>query len=123
LAFPTSVQNAYSADGFANVLLQDLNYTKVLSMSGNQRYKLVISGSSYQIQNEVGTPQLNYETGGTTVPFTDGVTVTPTGTIDFDSLGRPYQSGSPIGSAVVFTVSASGESTTVSVTPQTGLVQ
>nr|WP_160149096.1 GspH/FimT family pseudopilin [Legionella londiniensis] len=124
LTSPAGLQNTFQAEGVADVLLQDLRYTKALSMSHNQRYRLVVGAASYQIQDQNGSPVPNPETGGNNVVYPAGVTVSPATTIIFDSKGTPYDGGSsPLGSTLTFSVTKAGQTRTVSVIPQTGLIQ
>jgi len=116
-------RQAFQSEGFADVFLQDLRFTQLLSMSQNQRYKLVVSAGSYQIQNQSSVPFNNAETGGLTNVFPAGVTITPTATINFDSLGGPYNNGTALVSAFNFSVTAGTTVTTVGITPQTGFIQ
>ncbi|GGI85169.1 prepilin-type N-terminal cleavage/methylation domain-containing protein [Legionella impletisoli] len=121
---PNTAIEAITAEGFANTFYQDLNYTKVLSNSKNQRYKIVVGAGSYQIQDQNGTPVPDIQTGATSVVYPQGLTITPTTTLVFDSVGRPYTSGgTPLSSTLTFTVSAAGQTKNLSVIPQTGLVQ
>lgn len=114
----------YKTQSFAGVFLNDLNLTKSLSMSENQKYRIVIGASSYQIQNENGVPIMHPETGAAAIVYPKGITVTPTMTLMFDSLGQPYDGGGvPLSTLLTFTVTAQGINYTVTVTPQTGFVQ
>ncbi len=116
----TLFQNA----GFANTLIYDLNLTKVLSMSQNQRYRLVLGTSSYQIQNQAGVAITHPESTSTVVNYPTGVTVTPATTIIFDSLGQPYNAAdSALTSTLSLMVSSTGTSQVINITPQTGFVQ
>jgi prepilin-type N-terminal cleavage/methylation domain-containing protein len=118
----------YKAYSFSQAILYDINLTKVFSMSQNQRYRLVIGSSSYQIQDQNGTPISPPETLNTVMQYPTGVTVTPANTtIIFDSLGQPYD-GNTIGNPALttpltLTVSSSGINKTISITPQTGFIQ
>ncbi|AHE68389.1 pilus assembly FimT family protein [Legionella oakridgensis] len=121
---PSGVQQAFQAEGFARVFLQDLQLTKVLAMSQNQRYRLVVGTNSYQIQNQNGTPVTHPGTGGSSVPYPAGVSIAPLTTVMFDSLGQPYNNaGVPLGSTLSFTITSGSEASSVSVVPQTGLIQ
>ncbi len=117
--------NFFQSYRFSNVLLYDLNLTKVLSMSLNQRYRLVIGSSSYQIQDQNGVAIIHPETNSSFVNYPTGVTITPTTTIIFDSLGQPYNAAgtTALTTTLTLTVSASGVSQTINVTPQTGFIQ
>ncbi|MDP3704839.1 MAG: hypothetical protein Q8R24_02880 [Legionellaceae bacterium] len=117
--------NFFQSYSFSNILLYDLNLTKTLSMSLNQRYRLIIGSSSYQIQDQNGVALLNPETNSSVVSYPTGVTITPTTTIVFDSLGQPYNAvgTTALTTTLTLTVSASGTTQTISVSPQTGFIQ
>ncbi len=122
MRFPST--QSFQAEGFSGVFLHDLRLTSVLSMSQNQRYRIVIGSASYQIQNEQGTPITHPETGTSAISYPAGVTITPAMTLIFDSLGAPYNgNGVALSSTQSFAVTAGTLTKTVSVTPQTGLVQ
>jgi type II secretory pathway pseudopilin PulG len=122
LLLPSS--QPFQSEGFAGILMHDIQLTRVISMSQNQRYRIVVGASSYQIQNQSSTPINNPETGATSTLFPSGVTVTPATTIIFDGLGRPYDGASiALSSTVTFTVTSGSSSTQVNVIPQTGFVE
>lgn len=109
---------------FSNVLLSDLRLTQALSMSQNERYRLVIGASSYQIQDQNGVAISHPETSTSSIGYPTGVSITPTMTLMFDSLGKPYDStGTALSTALTLTVSSTGSSHVVTVSPQTGFVQ
>lgn len=114
---------AFSVEGAANVFAQDLKFTKSLSMSMNEHYRMVVSANSYQIQNQSGTPITIAWANSTTAALPAGVTVSPTTTLIFDSLGKPYNGGSPLSATQNFILSSGTSSANVSVTPQTGYIQ
>lgn len=114
----------YKTSSFAGVFLNDLNLTKSLSMSQNQKYRIVIGTSSYQIQDQNGVAITHPETQAAAIVYAKGVTITPSMTLIFDSLGQPYNgSGVALTTTQNFTVSSEGVTYTVSVTPQTGFIQ
>ena len=114
--------NSYS---FATILQSDLNLTRALSIAKNQRYRLVIGGTSYQIQDQNGAIFLNPETNTNTVTYPSGTTVSPSTTIVFDSLGQPYNAAgtTPLSDPLNITITSTQLSQVMSVTPQTGLIQ
>lgn len=119
---------AINADTFPGIFLHDLRLTEALSMSQNQRYRLVVGASSYQIQNQSGVAIVHPQTGTTSVTYPANLTISPnsgnSATVIFDSLGKPYDgSGAALSSSLTFTVSSGGINKTVSVTPQTGFLQ
>ena len=114
----------YQAYNFSNVLLYDLNLTKVLSMSQNQRYRIVIGASSYQIQDQNGVPVMHPETTSSVINYPTGVSVTPAITLIFDSLGQPYDvTNTALSTTSTITVSSSVTSQVLSIIPQTGFIQ
>ena len=116
-------QQIFQADGFREVLVQDLRLTQALSMSQNQRYRIVVGASSYQIQNQSGSPVTNPETGGDSTVYPTGLTVTPTTTVAFDGMGRPYDGGgAALGGLLTFTVTAGSYTHSASVTAQAGFL-
>ena len=116
--------NLYKAYNFANTLLYDLNLTKILSMSQNQRYRIVISASSYQIQDQNGVPVVHPETTSSVINYPTGVSVTPTTTIIFDSLGQPYDAtNTAFTTTTTLTVASSSTNQVISISPQTGFIQ
>ena len=117
--------NFFQSYSFSNILLHDLNLTKALSMSLNQRYRLVIGSSSYQIQDQNGAAIIHPETNSSLVSYPTGVTITPTTTIMFDSLGQPYNAAgtAALTTALTLTISISGENQMITVSPQTGFIK
>lgn len=116
--------NLFRANTFASTLAHDLALTKTLSMSENQRYRIVIGASSYQIQDQTGTAIIHPETRTAAISYPTGVSISPTTTVIFDSLGKPYNGSSiALTSTLTLTVTSSGVSQTVSITPQTGFIQ
>ena len=114
----------FQSEGYAGVVYHNLQYTRVLSVSLSERYRIVFSPSSYQIQNSAGAPISNPETGALTTSYPTGVTVTPTTTVIFDSLGKPHDGSSDALSSLLTLTVTSGTSTdTVTVTPETGLIE
>lgn len=115
----------FQSYSFSNILLYDLNLTKVLSMSLNQRYRLVIGSNSYQIQDQNGVAIIHPGTNSSLVSYPTGVTITPTTTIIFDSLGQPYNAAgtAALTTALTFTISTSGVNQMINVSPQTGFIQ
>lgn len=97
-------------------LADDIRYTQNLSMARNQRYKLVTSSSSYVIQNN--------SSGVTEYSVTLGSGITETGyTVIFTTEGIPLDASSnPLTSTATITLSTSGQTSAVTITPATGRV-
>lgn len=120
---PSGIMDDFQAEGFSEVFIEDLRLTQILAMSLNERYRLNITATSYQIQNQSG-PVIHPGTGQTTVHYPRGVTIMPITTIEFDALGRPYNSNGTLLSHVMqFSVASGTGSQSVSVYPQTGFVE
>lgn len=116
--------NLFQTHGVADVLRHDLRLAQILSISKNARYQVVIAPSSYQIQDSLGTAVSIPELSSSTVTFPSGVTITPSTTIVFDSMGQPYDSaGIALTTALTLSVNMSGVSETVTISPQTGFIQ
>ena len=117
--------NFYKSYSFSSILAADLNLTKVLSITQNQKYRLVTSASSYQIQDQNGSAFLNPETNNSSTSYPGNVSVSPLTTIVFDSLGQPYNAAgtTPLSATLNLSVSASETSQIISITPQTGFIQ
>ncbi len=110
-------------------LLADVRYTQALSMYRNARYRLNLSGStSYSILTSSGGAFNYFAAGGTAVALRSGTTLTTNGGnyLIFDGRGIPYTSssasgnGSATSSNYVITISNSGGSEAVSISPETG---
>lgn len=114
----------FQAEASSAQLINDLNLTKSLSMGRNERYRIVIGTSSYQIQNSAGTPIVHPGNNASSILYPTGVTITPTGTTIFDSMGKPYNGSSvALSSPLVLTVTNLGLTHTVSIIPETGFIQ
>lgn len=102
---------------------QDLLFTKTLSMSLNQRYQMVASSNSYQIQNQASAPFTMPSTGADSISLPSGITLTTPSTIQFNALGQPLDVTSvAITTAQNFTFSDGSTSRTIIVEPQTGFI-
>lgn len=117
----------------AELLANDLRYTQNLSMTKNQRFRLVrISATQYQFQDGNSTPfNIPGRTSGGIVTLQNGVTLgAPTITLNaiiFDTKGVPYGNTSggtifKLTSTVSFPLSLASESVSVTVAPETGKV-
>ena len=125
IAWPTAIN--LPAEAFH--IVSDIRYTETLSMTKNQRYRFVkISTTTYQILNSSGTP-VTFPSGSTTMTLNSGITFgtftnLPNNLIAFDGKGTPYiDTGSP-GTALATTatipLTASGQTKTISISPETG---
>src|SRR3990167_285538 len=123
--WPTSVNLEFEA----RRLLSDIRYTQGLSMATGERYRWVkVAANSYQITNEAGTPII-MPSGATQIVLVDQAVFgtlsnLPNSLLAFDSRGVPYTDASIPGTALAATatisITASGRTRTVSITPETG---
>lgn len=114
-----TMQNQSTAD----TLRSDLTLTKILAMSMNQRYKITIRSSSYQILDQNSRPINHPENGFDSTTYPDGTSIAPVVTLTFDSMGQPYIGSTPITSPINFMVTTNTSLETISVSPQTGFIQ
>jgi prepilin-type N-terminal cleavage/methylation domain-containing protein len=115
----------------ADKLAQAIRYTQSLSMTKNQRYRLVeTSSTTYQITNSSGTPIIQ-PSGNTTVTLYSGISFgtfsnLPNNLIVFDSKGIPYTDtgtpGAALSATATMTLTASGTTKSITIAPQTGRV-
>ncbi|MCK4870657.1 MAG: prepilin-type N-terminal cleavage/methylation domain-containing protein [Gammaproteobacteria bacterium] len=122
--------SSHSVSSQANLLASNIRYTQNLSMTKYERYRLVISGNSYQIADGSGIAIL-MPSGGTSTALGSGATFgtltnLPNSVIVFNSKGIPYNStsgsASPITSAASIVISKDTTSRTITITPETGRV-
>jgi len=133
----------FKANNFSSTLLYDLNLTKVLSMTQNQPYSLVIGAASYQIQDQTNTAIVHPESTSTTTAIPAGTTVgcsyilnsvitaCPTTTqagaiviiLTFNSLGQPSNAGTTLTLPYTLTVTSGTASQVITISPQTGFIK
>lgn len=109
----------FNVQTMADNLKQDINMTRILSLSTNQRYRIVIGTNAYEIRD-----QNNTVVSLRAVPV-NALTTTyaPTMTIIFDGAGVPYDgSGTALTSIQTITVTTQDSSRVIAITPQTGFV-
>ena len=112
----------------ADQLVADIRYTQSLAMSRGQRYRINLNAASYSITNAAGTVAVPHPVNNSAVALFDtGITLTTTNSfLVFDSNGIPYTTttspGTPLAGDAVITLTSSGLSRTVRISPQTGRV-
>jgi prepilin-type N-terminal cleavage/methylation domain-containing protein len=121
-----------SLDTQTALLINNIRYTQNLSMSKNERYRLVIDtvNNSYSIKNNVGTT-VELPNGSYITSFPYGIsfgslTNITNNTIIFDAKGVPY-TGSGAGTIIAATATIvlqnnSGDTRTIQISPATGKV-
>lgn len=99
----------YNLSAITEQLRRDIRYTQILALSLNTNYTLVTSSSGYSISP---TPP----EGAVNVPMPTGVTLSAA-SVTFNSMGDPA-----LASPVNITITASGVTNTLTVSPETGFV-
>jgi prepilin-type N-terminal cleavage/methylation domain-containing protein len=111
-----------------NQVLNDIRYTQALSMTRNQRFRFVITGSTYQILNAAGTAII-LARGNTTATLGTGITFgtltnLPSSLVNFDGYGTPYTTaaspGTALATAATIPLKAGTLTMTIGITPLTG---
>jgi prepilin-type N-terminal cleavage/methylation domain-containing protein len=113
----------------AERLASDIRYAQSLAMTKGDRYQFVrTSSNTYQIRSAAGTPVILGQ-GSSTVTLNTGITFgtfvnLPNNLIAFDGTGAPYTDNISPGTALSATASipitASGNTKTIVITPETG---
>lgn len=113
----------------AQQLANDIRYTQSLAMTSGQGNRIMLMAASYQITTSAGVPVTHPVTGSTAAIPLGNVSLTlgglPNGYIAFDAKGVPYTdvAGTPLGGAgATITITGSGRTYQVAVSPQTGRV-
>ncbi|KTC64609.1 Tfp pilus assembly protein FimT (plasmid) [Legionella adelaidensis] len=123
-------KEAFLADGFSDVLAQEIRFAQIMAIGLNQSYSIDVGNSALTIKNQAGTAVSNPETGSTLFSYPSGVSVSVASpysiplTIIFDPLGKPYNSsGLALTTAPIFTVTSGANTNTVTVYPETGFIE
>lgn len=122
----------------ADKLRRNLSHVQALASGWGARLRITSSSSGYSVTcrtnlgrspcNAVGADVTDPATGTTlSVTFPSGVTLAQSGgttatQLDFDSMGRPVGTSSLLSADTVYTVSGSGRTVTLTVSPITGYV-
>jgi len=127
--FSSLPNTTLSLSGQAQQLANDIRYTQSLAMTKGQRYRWVKkSSTTYQIQNNSGTPIILSQ-GNTTVTFGTGITFgtltnLPNNLVNFDGRGTPYSDtaspGTALSSNATIPITAGGETHTITIAIETG---
>ena len=129
VAVPRFPVNLLRIEYDARALLTDIRYAQMLSMATGERYYWVRNtANTYFLINHLGVvillPSGSYvhTFSGNTV-FA-GITNLPNNYIGFDSQGTPYINnvipGTPLAAAATITLSGSGQSRSIQISPGTG---
>ncbi len=108
---------------------RDMIFLQALSMNRGQRYRFNLAANNYSFSTEAGVPiiipALNNSTNTLPTDITiSGWTNLPNNYVIFDGRGIPYTD--PVttlnSNAVITILLSTGETKTITITPQTGLV-
>jgi prepilin-type N-terminal cleavage/methylation domain-containing protein len=136
IAHISSVMNEANVTSEADVIKGHLRYAQAQSMNNTVNWGIVFSSTSYQLfiynpaTSTTTYPQVPGATTATSIvsfvgPLS-GMTIT-TGTVSFDSWGTPYTDGTAstlqTGGTRSLTLSLGGNSATISIQDDTGLIQ
>lgn len=121
-----------NVDAQANQLAGDLRYTQTLAMSRGNRFRLVITGNTYQIVNgSTGSAITIPVAGATTVTLGAGITFgtltnLPNKLVNFDTQGIPYTDtlspGTALAANATIPITDGTTTKTVLISPTTGRV-
>jgi prepilin-type N-terminal cleavage/methylation domain-containing protein len=115
-------------DAQTKQLVADLRYTQNLAMSRGERYRLVITGHSYQIISNTGEVVVLPSGSNTSTFATTNITTSlPNSLVVFDTRGVPYidtaSPGTLLGpTPATISLSAGAYTKTITITPETGRV-
>ena len=123
-------KNAIDVSAKAQQLANDIRYTQSLAMATGQRNRINLAAASYQITTSSGTPLVHPATGSAAAIPLGGVSLSgynpplTNNYVAFDAKGVPYTdvAGTALTSNASITLSESGSTRTVTVSPQTGRV-
>jgi len=130
---PRSTDRAVSVAAQADQLANDIRYVQSMAMTQGQRYRILLTTTTYAIIAVSGSVAVPHPaTGSTTpVPLASGVTITipptnlPNNLIAFDGRGIPYTDSAAttlLAANAVITLTGAGGSNTLTISPQTGTV-
>lgn len=120
-------------DAEANQFANDIRYTRSLSITHGERYKIIrLSDSVYTITDSAGTPII-FPSGKNSVTLASGIvfgnwTNLPNNLITFDGKGTPYidaiTPGTSFNTATLYSITLieGNTSRTVTISPTTGRV-
>jgi prepilin-type N-terminal cleavage/methylation domain-containing protein len=112
-----------TAASFKHLLMEDLRLTRVLAVSENSDYQLVIDSSGYEIQDGSGTTFNHPDSDNNKINFPNGVSISPSSlTIVFNRLGQPLDGGSVTSNDTTLTLTVGGQTQVITITGQTGYI-
>jgi prepilin-type N-terminal cleavage/methylation domain-containing protein len=122
--------NHINLNAQAQQLANQLRYTQSLAFSQNQRYRLNLTSTSYNITTTGSTAVADPVTGSNATNLPSGITMTwsaelPNALVAFDSKGSPYTDSSAttlLANDATIRLTQGSTTRTVLITPQTGRV-
>jgi len=120
--------NGINLSAQTDQIVADIRHTQSLAINRGQRYRINFSSDRYWISNIDNTVSYIHPASGTSTILLDtGIALTTThGFLVFDGAGAPYTNtltpGSALAADAVVTLSESGETHTIRVSPETGRV-
>ncbi len=125
IRFPTgSINIAAQADQ----IMADIRHAQSLAINRGQRYRINFNNDRYWISSADGATLYTHPASGSTMILLDtGITLSSShGFLVFDGQGTPYTNaltpGTTLATNAVITLSTSGETRTVRISPETGRV-
>ncbi len=112
----------------ADQIVADIRHTQSLAINRGQRYRINFNSDHYWISSADGTTLYTHPASSSTTIFLDtGISLASThGFLVFNGEGTPYTNaltpGTALAANAVITLSASGETRTIRITPETGRV-
>ncbi len=126
---PRSPERQINLSVQADQLASDIRYTQSLAMTHGQRFRINFNAASYLIDNLTGVPAVIHPHTGTAAAILlgNGITLATTNAfIVFDGRGTPYNTavlpGTLLAADAIITLTASGQTQLVRISPQTGRV-
>lgn len=114
----------------ADRLIANIRYTQSLSMSRGQRYRLNLTGNTYQITDMAGVAIVQPMTASTAAISTTPATLSNfnpplvNSYVAFDGKGVPYVSATTsLASTASITLTSGTETATITIAPETGRVK
>ncbi len=119
--------SAIEIENYTSQLAQDLRYVQALAMARNRQLRLNLFSDHYTITDTSGTAVPHPMAGVGQITLPAGMTLSwlglPNNYVIFDGQGKPYIAlGSPLTLMASVTLSMGGDTSLVTITPETGRV-
>lgn len=110
ISIRTPSTTTFSLSSFTEQIRRDIRYTQTLALSLNSNYSIIFTATNYTINPLPSDAARFYP-----VPIPTGITVSPSSTITFNSMGAPQ-------SASTITISDGVVTNTLTISPETGFI-